>query len=623
MRCLIGMSCLPVSLLAAGFALVPSAAMAQDATELDEVTVTATRTPVGASAALAPTELIDRDAIERSGARSLPQLLRGRAGVQLVNQGGIGKLTTLSLRGTESDHTLVLVDGVRIGSTTAGFAALQDLPLEHIERIEIVRGPRSSLYGADAIGGVIHVFTRPARAGVRSRAHAGVGSHGLREAGAGVDVGQERAWFGADAAWQRDSGIDACEVARPTPFSGGCFIAAPQPDRDGYRNASLALRGGVRPSDAFQADARILRANSRNWFDGDYVDRSDNVQQIVSGNARWTPHEALRVTLAAGRNLDDSESFLGDALQSHFRSTRDSASLQSDIAAGKHATLTLGADWLRDHALVVDAFSPFVALRHSRGLFAQYQGGIAQHSLQAALRHDRDGQFGGHTTGNAAWGLQLPHDLRLSAGVGTAFKAPTFNELYYPFFGNPRLKPETSRSVELGMAQTRDAWHWRIDTYHTRIRDLIAFDAALNLPNNLDSARIRGAEASLGTTLAGWEFTAQTSYVDARNGDLRLPRRARLSGRVDGDKRVGDWRFGASLIGQGRRFDDVANTRALGGYATLDLRVDYALSPQWLLQAGLDNAFDKQFETASFYRQPGREWLLRLRYRGAGRSAAE
>lgn len=600
-----------------------SPAYAQDAaTDLDDIVVTATRTAVSVDASLAAVEVIDRSAIERSQARSLPELLRGRAGINLVNQGGAGKLTTLFLRGTESDHTLFLVDGVRIGSTTSGLASLQDIPVEQIDRIEIVRGPRSSLYGADAIGGVIQIFTRRAGNGIAPRFRVGAGSHGLREASAGLDIGRTRAWFGADVAWQRTDGINACDVATPTPFSGGCFIFAPQPDRDGYRNRSLSLRGGFDPTDALGFEARALRAEGHNDYDGDFVDNSDIVQQAIGGKARWRPTDAVDLQLNVGRNLDVSDSYLQDSFNNRFETTRDSATLQGDFALAEGRLLTLGLDWLRDRADVDSGFSPFSAERDNRAAFAQLQWRAGAHDVQAGLRHDDNQQFGGHGTGNLAWGWSFADGLRLTASVGTAFKAPTFNELYYPFFGNPDLRPEESTSVEVGLGQRRDRWHWQLNAYDTRIDDLIAYDASLGLPNNIDRARIRGAEFVVGTALAGWDVAAQASVVDPRSasgfqdGNI-LPRRARAAARFDLDRSIGSWRFGATWIGEGNRYDNISNTRRLGGYATLDLRAEYVLAPAWTLQANVSNALDRDYETASFYNQPGREFGIGLRWRPA------
>lgn len=593
-------------------------AQADAARDLDDVVVTATRTPVSANAVLAPVEVIDRDMIARSQARSLPELLRGRAGIAISNQGGPGKLTTLFMRGAESDHVLVLVDGVRVGSATSGLVSFQDLPLSMIDRVEIVRGPRSSLYGSEAIGGVIQVFTRRDRGGLAPRASATVGSHGRREASAGIGSGSDTAWFGIDAAYQRTDGINACDVATPTPFSGGCFIAAPQPDADGYRNRSLSLRGGFDLGDAFEFDARALHAEGQNEFDGDFTDYSETTQRVLGGRARWTASDALTVQLGVGRNTDASDNFLGDAFTGHFDTDRDSAHLQADLALAADHLLTFGADWLRDRVDSSTAFDR--TMRDNRAVFGQYQGVLGTHSLQAALRHDDNEQFGEATTGNAAWGLTLGERWRISAGYGTAFKAPTFNELYFPFFGNPDLRPEESRSWDAGVAFDAGAVGWRLDAFDTRVDDLIAYDAALFLPNNIERARLRGAELGVDMELAAWAVAGSVSVLDTENrsdgfnAGNELPRRARRSARLDLDRAFGDLRIGLTGVAEGARFDDVANTRRLGGYATLDVRAEYTLTPAWTVQARLANVLDRDYETASFYNQPGREWFVTLRW---------
>jgi vitamin B12 transporter len=617
-------------LLAAAIALsLPAWALADDgvaATDLDQVMVTATRTALTVDQSLAAVEVIDRDDIDRSQAHSLPQLLRGRAGINLVNQGGLGKLTTLFLRGTESDQTLFLVDGVRMGSSTSGLTALQDIPLDSIERIEIVRGPRSTLYGSEAIGGVIQVFTRRRNtAGVDPRLHAGIGSHGLREAGAGLDVASARAWFGADAGWQRSDGINVCRgIGAPT--YAGCGDDTPDPDRDGYRRASLALRGGVHASDALTLEANALRNEGHNEYDSNpdfgLPDVSDTVQQVLQGKLRYAPGGRASLQVVVGRNVDASRDFLGDAYVDRFDSTRDTASLQGDITLAPAQLLTLGYDWSRDHGATASLFTNFDRSRGNRAGFVQYQGRFGRNDLQASLRHDDNDQFGGHGTGSVAWGLDVAHGLRLVANAGTAFKAPTFNELYYPYYGNTALRPETSRSVEVGLAQRLSAWHWQLNAYRTTIDDLITYDPMLFVANNLDRARIRGAELTVGATIAGWELSGQASALDPRNhsagndGKL-LPRRARRSTRVDLDRAIGAWRLGGSWIAEGERYDDVANTLRVGGYATLDLRVERALATHWVLQSELRNAFDRSYETAAYYNQPGREFAFTLRWRAA------
>ena len=598
----------------------PAHAQSDDASKLDQVVVTATRTAITVDDALAAVDVITRQDIDRSQARSLPELLRGRAGLTLVNQGGLGKLTTLFLRGAESDHVLVLIDGVRVGSATSGLVSLQDLPVEEIERVEIVRGPRSSLYGSEAIGGVIQVFTRRAHAGVQPRLSAGIGSHGFREAGAGVGARNATGWFDVDGSWQRDDGIDAC-TGIGAPIYAGCGTDHPDPDRDGYRNRALSLRGGLTPGTAWSLEGNALRSEGHNAYDGaiefGLPDSSDTVQQVVGGKVRYAPAARFALQLTAGRNLDASTQYLGDVFTDRFWSTRDSATLQGDIGLTRGQLLTLGLDWLRDRGAVQGAFD--TRSRGNRAAFVQYQGTFGRQQLQAAVRHDDNDQFGGHDTGSLAWGAELAHGLHLTASIGTAFKAPTFNELYFPFYGNAALRPETSRSSEVGVSRRGERWHWQLNAYQTDIVDLITYDSRLFIANNLDRARIRGAEFSIDGTLADWRLGAQATLADPRNrsagndGNL-LPRRTRGSLRVDADRSAGAWQFGASWIVEGARYDDFGNALRLGGYATLDLRASLALGHDWSLQAQLRNAFDRRYETSAYFNQPGREFGLGMRY---------
>ncbi len=613
-----------------------AAAQATDdapATDLDRLVVTATRTAVTADAALAAVEVIDRGDIERSSAHSLPELLRGRAGITLVNQGGLGKLSTLFLRGTESDHTLLLVDGVRVGSPSSGLASLQDLPLEQIERIEIVRGPRSSLYGADAIGGVIQVFTRRAAAGAgaHGRAHAGIGSDGLREASAGLDLRGTHGGIGVDAGLQETDGIDACRGIG-APLYAGCAMDHPDPDRDGYRNRNAALRADLAFGDAWRFDAQALQTRGHNFYDADPAwglpDNSKVLQQVVGGSARYRPSDALTLRLTAGRNRDDSDNYLGDAYANRFTGTRDSASLQGDVGLAAGHVLTAGFDWQRDRADIEDPFSPFSASRGNRALFAQYQGQFAprdgrSQDLQLSLRRDDNDQFGGKTTGGIAWGLGFGDGWRVTASHATAFKAPSFNELYYPYYGNPSLRPESSRSSEASLRRQGGGWEWQLNAYQTRIDDLITYDTAIFAANNIEQARIRGLELTGGLQLGAWSLRGQASALQARNRSagsghgLALPRRPARSARIDLDRAFGDAvTVGISGIAEGARWDDVANTLRVGGYATLDATASWRFAPGWRLQAGLGNAFDRRYETSAYYRQPGRTWSLGVRWQG-------
>ncbi len=592
-------------------ALLPCAGSAD---ELETVVVTATRTPRSLDQVLASVEVLDREDIERLQARSLMDLLRGLPGISFSNNGGPGKVTSLFLRGTESDHVLVLVDGVRIGSATAGVAAIQDLPLEEVERIEVIRGPRSSLYGSEAIGGVIQIFTR-GRTAPRLRASAGAGSYGTVSGSAGLRLGDEDAWLSLDASGSDSDGFNACR-GRPFPPGGGCYTF--EPDDDGYRNLSASLRGGYRLAPGLDADLHLLYTDADVAYDGSFVNESDGINMAAGAGLEYSAEAGWRLKFSAGRSRDDVRSYLDGTFMSRFLTERDQASLQGDLPVGRDGVLTLGADWLRDR---IGGNTPYtVDSRDDLGLFGEIQGTLGGNVLQAALRRDDDEQFGGHTTGSLAWGRDLGA-VALRASFGTAYKAPTFNDLYYPGFGNPDLRPETSRTWELGLRGALGGGTWNASVYQTEVDDLIGFDFATFLPANIDEARIRGLELAWQGVIGPWRVQGGATLLDAENrsgfdAGNELPRRAPRSLRVDIDRDLGDWAVGGTILAESRRYDDLGNTTELGGYGTVDLRAEYRLGADWRLQGRVENLFDKDYETAALYNQPGRSLWLTLRFEG-------
>ena len=603
--------------LVVALSIAPAVATAQqdDDAQLDPVVVTASRGEQSLASTLAAVTVIDRDAIDRLEPDSLTELLRRVPGVSISNNGGFGKESSLFLRGAEADQTLLLIDGVRVASATAGKAALQDIPVDQIERIEVVRGPYSSLYGSDAIGGVIQIFTRRPQGEATVNARLAVGSYDTRRASAGISGRGERGWASLQLAHQRTDGIDACR-GYGAPVFAGCFID--EPDRDGYRNNSVSLSGGYDFSESLRAELNALRADGFSEFDGGFANEADNAQQVLGGKLSYRSAGGTNVSLRLGRQSDLAESFHDSVHSSDFNTHRREVSLQSDAAVAD-GRLTVGFDWRGER---VDSDTAFDRSRRSnRALFGQWLRAGEDWSLQASVRRDDDSQFGGATTGSVLGGWALSDGLRLTASYGTAFRAPSFNELYYPGFSNPDLQPERSRSAELSL-RGEGALDWSINVFETRIRDLIAFDASF-LPANIDRAKIRGVELEAAADWAGWRWNGNLAWLDPRNagGGFNdgkvLPRRARETARLDGDRGIGDdWQVGFSVTAAGHRFDDGGNFNRLGGYATTDLRLGYTLTPAWSLQLNAYNVFDRDYETAAYYNQPGRHWLLGLRYGG-------
>lgn len=603
------------SLPVASLLLGSVAASAASSNTLDTVVVTATRTAKTVDQSMASVSVITRQDIEQSQALSVQELLRGVPGVSIANNGGLGKNTSVFLRGTESDHVLVLVDGIKVGSATSGSTAFQDIPLDQIERIEIVRGPRSSLYGSEAIGGVIQFFTRKGGGELKPRISVGAGSDETYQVTAGLSGGGDNSWFNASLSGLNTQGFNSCD-GKPSPGGAGCFTV--EPDEDGYENQAAALRGGYRFDNGAELDLNWSRALGESEFDGGFQNESDTQQELFGGRFTTALLDNWQVTLLAGRSKDKSDNFKDGVFSSRFNTERDTASLQNDIDLSDAQLLTVGLDYQKDRVVSSTSFAQ--TQRDNKGLFAQYQLMAGAHDVAFSLRGDDNQQFGHHNTGSLGWGYQLTDGLRAMASYGTAFKAPSFNELYFPGYGNANLNPEQSRSVELGLAGEAAIGHWSANLYQTDIDDLIAYDASIFAPGNVDQARIRGLELAYDTALGAWQLASTLTLLDPENrgsGSNRgnvLARRAQKTLYVDLNRDYGRYTTGVTLNAAGKRYDDLANTRRLGGYSTLDLRVAYDLAEAWTLQGRVNNLFDKEYETASFYNQQGRALFVSLTY---------
>jgi vitamin B12 transporter len=600
--------------LLAGLMTTPVLASESATYQLDEVVVTATRTARTADASLASVTVIRREDIERGQARTLADVVEGLAGVSLSNQGGAGKVTSLFLRGAAPGHVVVLVDGVRIGSATLGTASIQDLPLALIDRVEIVRGPASGLYGSDAIGGVIQVFTRRHVGAPALGAMAGYGAYGTRQASAELAGGGRFGWYSLGLSHFDSDGFNARVGA--------------DPDADGYRNRAINLRGGLALAPGLDIELTFLGADGKVEYDG-YYDATDTRQQALGVNLDWQVGERWQSRLSLGQARDQQDNFAGSLFMDRTDTRRLTATWQNDLELARDQHLTLGLERQRDE---IDSSTDYnVRERVVDAVFGQYQGRFGRHDLRLALRHDDNSQFGGHATGNLAWGMDLDDGVRLMANLGTGFRAPTFNDLYYPWSGNPTLRPETSRSAEIGVSGRLPGGRWAVNAHATRVRDLIDWECTLNCadedwtndiwqPGNINAADIRGVEGSFSRRWLDWSVRGVLTLLDPENatGPNRgkvLIRRARQSARLDLDRDFGAWSFGATLRAEGPRYDDQANTVKLSSYALLDLRGAYRLAKDWRIEASLANVFDQDYQSAASYNQPGRGAYLVLRYR--------
>lgn len=581
-------------------------ALAQDARTLDAVQVTASRVERPVSETLASVTVITREQIEASQAPSLIDLLGRQVGVDIARTGGPGNASTVFLRGGNAPHTLVLVDGVRVSSTGQGVFDFAHLPLEQIERIEIVRGPRAAIWGSDAVAGVIHVFTRdPSAASARVFA----GSYGRLGASAGTGAGSDDHGFGVTAGWQRLRGFSATN-----PANWGY-----DPDDDGYRNLNLGLRGRTTLGSQRLAFSAVATDADVEFDQGDTRARNSSAGLSLGGElgARWS-HQ-----LSLGHAREDLDTVSG--FSNAFRSRRTSLDWVNSLALGPDGTLNLGVNWQDEEGVSSNAFDgeTFSRSRSSRAAFAGYGGRWGTQLLDLSLRRDHSNQFGGATTANAAWGWNIRPDTLLRLSWGEGFRAPNFNELYYPdtgygFAGNPDLRPERSETMEAGLSLAPATGHTLgLSAYRTRVRDLIAFAApGTNNAININRARMDGVELDYRYDGEAWTFGGNVAWLDTEDEatGLALLRRARHKAHAD----VG-YRFGNGLE-LGLDADYASSRRDVGGnpgaYAIAHLRLAWTLSPSWRLEARIENLTDRDYTLVQGYNTPGRSGVLGLVWNG-------
>lgn len=585
-----------------------SLAAAQQTFDLNEIQVTASRVAQTVDETLASVTLITRSDIERSQAVTVAEILQKTPGVMITNSGGIGKSSSIYLRGTSTKDLLILVDGIRIGSATLGQVSVEDLNLSQIERIEIVRGPRSSLYGSDAAGGVIQLFTRRGKGKLTPSFTVSSGSDSTSLAEAGLQAGDQNRWFNVTASGITTDGFDA----KTTGDS----------DKDGYHNKAFQLKLGQRFNKGHELEGLFSFTHADNEYDG-YADRSKTLTKILGGRGTIVASDVWRVNLSAGRSLNDVKTLSGDTFSSRYETIRDSFSVQNELLIGEGDQLIFGVDYLNDQ---IEASKVYAETERTNWAgFTQYQLISGRSDLQLSLRVDDNEQFGQHSTGGIAWGVQLSDEINFIASYGTAFKAPSFNDLYYPGSGNDALQPEESATSELSLRGKSQGINWQTSLYETTFENMIAWAPVSPgsytwAPSNINSARIRGLELGADYQWQLWRLSANASFIDSENRSgvnkgKRLQRRADRLANMSIDRDFGAFALGATVHGEGRRYANASNTRSLAGFGTVDLRATYQLSPSWQIRAKLSNLLNKQYQTVSDYNQSGATGLFTLAYR--------
>jgi vitamin B12 transporter len=604
--------------------LVSFGAMAQ--TQLDPVVVTGTREPQPLSRSSADIVFIDAQTIRNTTADSLEDLLRREAGVQIVRNGGPGQSSGYLIRGSSTSGTVVLVDGVRVGSASLGQADFEALSLAQIDHIEVLRGPASSLYGADAVGGVVQVFTRRGDGSPHVSGGAAIGGYHSRQGDLGVSGAEGAFDYAATIGRETSRGVSAI---RP-----GDQFGLFNPDDDGYSRSFGNLRLGYTPAPGHRVGLTLLETKLDVQYDSAEFDAAFNpdpspdfrnhlTTKLAALDYRGAISSAWTTTVQLAHSVDDATS--GGRSISRIATHRDQATWQNAVRLGADQQLVVAVEHLRESVGGdVLAGEP---KRSNNAIVVGYSGELGGNGLLADLRHDDNSAYGANTTGRVGWSREVVPGLRLRALAGTTFRAPTFNDLYFPFFGVATIKPERGRSVEIGAAWQSGSTSASATLYRNRVRDLIGFDPDPNMTDcppgffgcaaNTARARLQGATLAAAQRWGGLDLRATVDLLDATDADtgVRLARRAAHQETLAADYAAGAWSVGASILDVGSRPDAGV---VLGGYALVDLRATWRFLPQWRLEAKLLNALDHRVEPLRDYQGLGRQAWLGVRFDGRG-----
>lgn len=547
------------------------------------------------------------DDIEAAQAKSIPALIDQIAGISYRDSGGRGSATGVFLRGASSSQTIVLIDGVRVGSATLGAAALNSYPVEAIERIEIIKGPFSGIYGADAAAGVIQLFTKKGGEGIGS-ARATLGSDSLKELDVSFNAGDARNSIHVSAHSEDTDGIDRTSI-----------LTDGNDDIDGFEETAISIGGKLSFGEFSSISLNILATDSTVDFDNtfgtdsDLQTDTDTLSAALTLNTRFNDSTGWNTTI--GSNED--QSVTNGLFPSDLTTNRDTIGTELIFSLAGNTVITTGVDYYEE-----DIDSPTtdypVSERDNKGVFAQLTTHSGAFGFAASLRYDDNSAYGTDSNGSVALSYDLSNGLNATVSYGTAFAAPSFNFLYFPFFGNPDLLPEESESFEIKLEGNTEKLSWYVAAYKTDFENLFSFDPNTFLAANVGDAEIEGIEASLRTDWAGWNVSINADVLSAKNKQtgVELDDRAEQTIALAASRNFGTIDLGFNLKSESSRFD--RSGTELSSYTLFDVSASYTINNNIKVYANVDNLFDKDYtvnliSVTERYNTQGRQAKISIR----------
>ena len=605
-----------------------------------DVFVTATRTPISKNNVIADVTTISSEDIERAGSSSLPELLQRQPGIEISNLGGPGKVSTIGIRGTSSTHSIVLVDGIRLSAATTGFSAIEHIPLSQIEKIEIVRGPASSLYGQDAIGGVIQIFTKKGVDGFKPYVDIGYGSYNTSNFKSGVRAGNNQTTYAINFAAMNSDGFSAFV---PNPANAANSINL---DKDGYKNYSLSSSLSHKINQDYEIDLQYFLSKGKNQFDNRFANFSpsfhgnyrneiklETYAMNIKGQINKAWQSSIKLSQSTDKYLDlqklNNFTFEDDAnLKDLYKTTQDQLSWQNNVALPR-GSITLLYDFLKQRIKTTDVYEKTQRTNH--GVMVGYSLIEDKHNFQSNFRKDFNSVYEDAVTGNIGYAYSIDPNWTIASSYGTAFVSPSFNFLYSLAdsfaLGNPNLKPEKSKNIEGSIRYKDDSGSMSLTIFQNKIDDFIIYTAPAEAGSrtstqNLNKAEIQGLTISGDQFFGHFQIKGSATGQSAKNEDTDkyLPRRASLIGNINLNYYIGNWNIGVEETFSGKRFDDKENIVNLSGYALTNIVADYKINDKLKLNLRLNNVLDKDYSLAAEgrsgfkYQTPGRSLFANLRY---------
>jgi len=541
--------------------------MAADQLQRDDntetIVVTANRSVQERFDVLAAVDVFTHADIEKIQAKSITDLLNHVAGINTITQGSEAHQSSVFVRGSNSDHVLVLIDGVRVGSATLGNKNFGDIPVQLIERIEVVRGSRAALWGSDAIGGVIQLFTRKLDNN-EARLGAKIGSHNLWQTYGAIGLGNDNHQYTLSAVAAASDGFDVITPDPSNPY------AIDQADDDGYDRQAVALTGSSKINDHYQINSSAKLTQGTTEIDASFGGDETHYKnhQLAIHNIISLGQFNLQINLANSRdfNEDNADKLFTGANKTYFETKRDQVSALAQVPLNNNGEIAAGIDWYNEQIASSNDYSALS--RNALAIFASARQQIEQFKLEGSIRYDEVGDISGNTSYQLGLGYQLSEKLLMVLSQGTSFKAPTFNDLYWPeafgSAGNPNLKPETANNVEFLSRYHVDNYSLELSLYKTKFDDLIEW-APLDVndpfggyqPSNVDKATVRGAEATVNTFLLGVEHALTLSHIEARNDNTgkQLAPRPYFTASYNLNYQLDKLNTNIEILYQGKRYD--------------------------------------------------------------------